>query len=242
MRRDENEAAGRDLLEKELKKFGLTVPFDEIAHMVGVKSIEDVFALIGSGDTTARTVAQKMLQKQVDADQALAPIPTIAPSPARPIDPKGIQVRGVEGLLTRLAKCCNPIVGEAIVGFVTRGKGITIHRADCRTILNERDRQRLMEVSWGSGQQKQQGYTVPVRIEAWDRVGLWRDITSVMADNGINIEEVHQVPTRKPDRAILMTRLMVTSVGQLTSILDKLNRLPDVIEARRENSGTAVSA
>ena len=241
LRRDENEAAGRDLLEKELKKFGLTVPFDEIAQVAGFKTIDDVFAQIGSGDTTARTVAQKVLQRQVDQQAALAPIPQIAPPHERKSDPKGIQVRGVDGVLTRLGRCCNPIIGEPIVGFVTRGKGITIHRADCRMIVNERDRARLVEVTWGRSQ-KQQGYTVPVRIEAWDRVGLWRDITSAMADNGINIEEVQQVPTRKPDRAILLTRLTIQSVSQLTMILDKLNRLPDVIEARRENGVAAISA
>ena len=240
MRRDENEAAGRDLLEKELKKFGLEVSFDSIAQSVGVKTIEDVFALIGSGDTTARTVAQKLLQQQTTHEQELAPLPEVAPAPERKADSKGIQVRGVDGVLTRLAKCCSPIVGESIVGYVTRGKGITIHRADCRTILHERETERLVEVTWGRSQ-KQQGFAVPVRIEAWDRVGLWRDITSVMADNGINIEEVHQVPTRKPERAILMTLLTINSIPQLTMILDKLNRLPDVIEARRENAA-ALSA
>ncbi|KAB8143838.1 bifunctional (p)ppGpp synthetase/guanosine-3',5'-bis(diphosphate) 3'-pyrophosphohydrolase [Chloroflexia bacterium SDU3-3] len=241
MRRDENETAGRDLLEKELKKFGLSVPFDQIAQIVGSKTIEDVFALIGSGDTTARAVGQKVLQQQAAQAADLAQIPQVAPAPERRADPKGIQVRGADGVLTRLAKCCNPIIGEPIVGYVTRGKGITIHRADCHTILNERDQARLVEVTWGGGP-KQQGFSVPVRIEAWDRVGLWRDITSVMADNGINIEEVRQVPTRKPDRAILMTLLTICSIPQLTMIIDKLNRLPDVIEARRENSGAVPAA
>jgi len=118
---------------------------------------------------------------------------------------------------------------------VTRGKGVTIHRADCRTVLNERDRARLVEVTWGSSNPPN-GYPVPVRIEAWDRVGLWRDISGAVADAGINISEVQQVPTRKPGRAVLMATLQIQSISQLSSIIDKLNRLPDVIEARREQS------
>jgi guanosine-3',5'-bis(diphosphate) 3'-pyrophosphohydrolase len=242
LHRDENEAAGRDLLEKELKRLGMNVPFEEIAQIAGVKSIEDLFAQIGSGDTTARTVAQKILSQRAKVeDAALANIPQVAPQPERKTDPKGISVRGVDDVLTRLAKCCNPVIGEPIVGFVTRGKGITVHRADCRQVINERDRARLVEVTWGEAS-PQQGYPVHVRIEAWDRVGLWRDISGAVADAGINIQEVQQVPTRKPDRAILMTKLLIQSISQLSTILDKLNRLPDVIEARREQSGITPSA
>jgi GTP pyrophosphokinase len=242
LHRDENVTAGRDLLEKELKRLGMSVPFEEIAQIAGVKTIEDLFAQIGSGDTTARTVAQKILsQRARSEDAALADIPQVAPQPDRTTDPKGISVRGVDGVLTRLAKCCNPVIGEPIVGFVTRGKGITVHRADCRQVINERDRARLVEVTWGEAS-PQQGYPVHVRIEAWDRVGLWRDISGTVADAGINIQEVQQVPTRKPDRAVLMTTLLIQSIAQLSTILDKLNRLPDVIEARREQSGLTPSA
>jgi GTP diphosphokinase / guanosine-3',5'-bis(diphosphate) 3'-diphosphatase len=241
LNRAENETAGRDLLEKELKRLGLSVPFEEIAEIAGVKAIDDLFAQIGAGDTTPRAVAQKILTQRGKQEEELADIPQIAPPPERTTDAKGIQVRGVDGVLTRLAKCCNPVVGEPIVGFVTRGKGITVHRADCRTIINERDRARLVEVTWGEAS-PQQGYPVVVWIEAWDRVGLWRDISGTVADAGINIHEVQQVPTRKPDRAVLMTTLLIQSLSQLAAILDKLNRLPDVIEARREQSGLAHTA
>jgi guanosine-3',5'-bis(diphosphate) 3'-pyrophosphohydrolase len=111
LQRDENEAAGRDLLEKELKRLGLSVPFEEIAQICNVKSIEDLFAQIGSGDTTARHVAQKVLAQRTRVEDDLSEIPQVTPQPERTTDPKGIQVRGVDGLLTRLAKCCNPVVG-----------------------------------------------------------------------------------------------------------------------------------
>jgi GTP pyrophosphokinase len=123
---------------------------------------------------------------------------------------------------------------------VTRGRGVTIHRADCRAVLNEPDQARLVDVAWGESRQ-QQGYPVPVRIEAWDRVGLWRDITSAVADADINIERVDQLQIRKEGRAILMVILTIHSIAELTTILDKLNRLPDVIIAHREHSGVSPS-
>jgi GTP pyrophosphokinase len=241
LQRDENEAAGRDLLQQELKRLGLSVPFEEIAQLCNAKTIEDLFAQIGSGDTTARAVAQKVLAQRtrIAEEDELSTLPQLAPT-ERPSSPQGIQVRGMDGLLTRLARCCNPVPGEPIVGYVTRGKGVTIHRIDCRTVLNERDRARLVDVTWGTEHQ-QHASPVPVRIEAWDRVGLWRDISGAVADAGINITEVQQVPTRKPGRAVLMATLQVQSAAQLAGIIDKLNRLPDVIEARREQGGVAVA-
>jgi guanosine-3',5'-bis(diphosphate) 3'-pyrophosphohydrolase len=237
-RREENEAAGRDMLEKELKRLGLNAPFDQIAQLYGLKDIQDLFAQIGSGDLSARAVVQKVLAQEVKEEPALADLPQVTPQPERRATEKGIRVRGVDGVMTRLAKCCNPVAGEPIVGYVTRGRGVTIHRADCRAILNEPDQARLVDVAWGEARQ-QQGYPVPVRIEAWDRVGLWRDITNAVADADINIERVDQLQIRKDGRAVLMVILTIHSIAELTTILDKLNRLPDVIIAHRENSGAA---
>lgn len=240
LERGDNIAAGRDLLEKELKRLALNVSFDEIAHICGEKSIDDLFELIGSGETTARTVAHKVAQREIPhVDTPLPSIPQISSSPSK-ARKTGIQVRGVDNVLTRLARCCNPVEGEPIVGYITRGKGITVHRADCRTIINERDRNRLIDVTWGN--EAPQGYEVPIRIESWDRVGLWRDISSTIADAGINIESLQQAQTRKAGRTVLITRLTIQSISQLTLILDKLNRVPDVIDARRENNAAGISA
>jgi GTP pyrophosphokinase len=240
LQRDENEAAGRDLLQQELKRLGLSVPFEEIAQLCNAKTIEDLFAQVGSGDTIAREVAEQVLAQrtQVAEENELSALPQLAPAVEPLTSSQDLQVRGMDGHLPRLAKCCNPVPGEPIVGYVTRDKGVTIHRPDCRTILNRHDRDRLLEVSWGQAPATS-GSPVPVRIEAWDRVGLWRDISGTVADAGINITEVQQVPTRKPGRAVLMATLQIQSIAQLAGIIDKLNRLPDVIEARRERSGMA---
>ncbi len=234
--RDENVSAGRDLLEKELKRHGLNLSFESLVDIAGARSVEDLFNHIGSGEITARTVAQRALAQQVDQHQPqVDTLPLDLPK--MPVTSRGqqvgVQVSGVGAIYNRLAKCCNPVVGEPVVGFVTRGRGVTVHKADCRTIVNERDRNRLIDVTWGGQQAK--GYAVPVRIESWDRVGLWRDISNVIADAGINIEKVEQGQTRRAGRTVLHVVMTIQSITQLSSILDKLNRVTDVIEARRES-------
>lgn len=240
--REENIAAGRDLLEKEMKRLSLKVAFDEIVTIwgSGIRTVPELFHEIGNGTLTARQVAQQVAQKvfasRTEPTDLLAQIPNSAPPPPRS-EPGAVRVREFGSILTRFAKCCNPIVGDQIVGFVTRGKGVTVHRADCRTIINESDRNRLIDVSWGD--QNPKGYPVLIRVESWDRVGLWRDISAAIADADINIVSVQQGKTRRPGRTILHMEVLVQSLNQLTSILDKLNRIADVIEARRENHAAA---
>lgn len=239
--REENIAAGRDLLDKELKRLGLTVSFEEIASANGFKSPDDLFLHIGSGELTARQAAQKLLSQRKDVEEPLAALPPVSPPQSRKPAQSVVLVRGEDDVYTRLARCCNPVQGEPIIGYVTQGKGISVHRADCHNILNERHPERLIEVGWANTR-AEQSYPVPVRIEAWDRVGLWRDITNIIADAGINIRDVQQLPNKHHGRATLLTTVMVESLSQLTMLLDKLNRIPDVIEARRESGAYSSTA
>ena len=242
LNRDANIDAGRDMLEHELKKLGLTTAFDEVAGVNGFKEVDDLFYAIGIGDKNPRELLRRVIrahQEQkaaVDGD-ALSNLPAFAPRPME--TPKvGIQVRGANDIYTRLAKCCNPVEGDPVVGYVTRGKGLTIHRADCYNIVNERNKERLMEVTWGQNDESQR-YPVPVRIEAWDRVGLWRDVADAIADAGVNINGVQMLDNRRQDRATLIATVMVDSLAQLSDILDRLNRVRDVIEARRDKVSAA---
>jgi GTP pyrophosphokinase len=240
--RDENVTAGRDLLEKELKRLGLTISFEALADQIAVHSVDEMFALIGSGELTARGIAQKVLAQQVEQRPTVEdPPPEIQPAGLQPRrQVLGIQVIGVGSVQNRLARCCNPVVGEPIVGYVTRGRGITVHRAECRTIVNEHDRDRLIDVNWGGQQPK--GYSVPVRVESWDRVGLWRDVSAIIADEGVNIEKLEQGKSGRAGRAVLHVTITIQTVQQLSALLDKLNRIPDVIEARRESAGGVAKA
>jgi GTP pyrophosphokinase len=191
---------------------------------------------IGNGELSARMLAQKILSTQMRDDEPIDP-----PMPSTPskntLDNADIRVRGLDGMLTRMARCCSPVVGESIAGYVTRGRGVTVHRADCHNILNEPDTNRIVAVTWG-GSVPKLGFLVPLQIESWDRVGLWRDISSTIADASINIDVVEQVPTRRANISMLRVIVRIQSVEQLTRLIDRLNRLPDVIEARRDMSGS----
>jgi GTP diphosphokinase / guanosine-3',5'-bis(diphosphate) 3'-diphosphatase len=230
LQRDENVSAGRHLLEKEMKRLGLIMAFDDICSLWGALSVEDLLASIGSGEPTARQIVQKVLAQRQGTHDDLSQIPQITPVSSE--KPSNIQICGTGTILNRIAKCCNPVPGEPIVGYVTRGRGVTIHREDCRMVLNGNTNERIVDVSWGDASDAQ-GYPVPIRVESWDRVGLWRDITTTIANAGINIHELHQTEMRD-GRVVLSMFLKIQSIKQLTEILDKLNRISNVIEARRE--------
>ncbi len=209
-----------------------------MATINGFKEVDDLFYAIGIGDQHPRELLRKVIK--VQSEQAPPEPDTLLNLPAVPPRPKetpkiGIQVRGANDIYKRLAKCCNPVEGDPVVGYVTRGKGLTIHRSDCYNIINERHPERLMDVAWGKPDESQR-YPVPVRIEAWDRVGLWRDVADTIANAGVSINGVQQIENKHGDRATLIATLMVDSLSQLSTLLDKLNRVRDVIEARRDRS------
>jgi GTP pyrophosphokinase len=141
-------------------------------------------------------------------------------------------VRGVGDLLTNLAHCCNPLPGDNIVGYITRGRGVTIHRRDCPNILRMNDRERLIEVDWGT--EVTETHPVKVRVEAYDRQGLLRDIAAVVADEAINMSAA-SVATRKKDHMATMTvTLEIADIDQLSRVLARLEQLSNVVEARRQ--------
>ncbi len=227
-------AEGRELLEKELHKLGFEQRnFEEMAKFFNFKNADDFLEALGHEDISLSTIGVKLLE----AERAKSPPApeSPAPAPALPKAPEAtITVEGVGNLLQRLARCCNPLPGDDVVGFITRGRGITIHRRDCRNVLNmDAGKERLIAVDL---RQAQQGvYPVLVQVEAFDRAGLMRDISSVVAEEGVNMRAANAIGGK--DRiAIITATLEIASAGQLTRILNKIDRLPNVIEARRVTS------
>ena len=141
-------------------------------------------------------------------------------------------VRGVGNLLTRLARCCNPLPGDDIIGYVTCGRGVTIHRKDCLNILRREDTERFIEVDWGQG--IQQTYPVVIRVIAYDREGLLRDIAGVVADEKINMSAASVVTRKKENMATITATLEITDIAQLSRVLAKIDQLPNVLEAKRQ--------
>ena len=231
--RDENIAHGRESLERELRRLARTslgaVGQDrilEIARAYKFDNLDDFYAAVGYGAIGAPQVVSRLGV----VDDAQLALPPTAP-PTSPSRQGGVRVNGVGDLMVRFGKCCHPIPGDPIIGFITRGKGVTVHLKNCQTVLGERETARLIEVEWEG--QVQQTYPISVRIEAYDRTGLVADITQVVAENKVNIMSANVSVT--PDRtATVRATLEVASVAQLARVMSRLEQLKDVISVQRD--------
>jgi len=229
--RTENIARGREQLEKELKRLGVNhdQSYESIAKLFGFDKLDDFLAAIGCGDINAQQIATKVLQAQREEHEEELKLPEVAPPP---LSTPGIMVRGVGNLLTRLARCCNPLPGDDIIGYVTRGRGVTIHRKDCLNVLRREDTERFIEVDWG--QSIQQTYPVVIRVIAYDREGLLRDIAGVVADEKINMSAANVATRKKENMATITATLEIADIAQLSRVLAKIDQLPNVLEAKRQ--------
>lgn len=233
--REENIAFGRDQLRRELKRLSLeNISYEEIAALFDYPTLDDFFAAIGFGDLNSQRVVAKVLQvlrhEEVFKQQEKI---TVAATP------DGIRVKGVGQVFVQLAQCCNPTPDdpEPIVGFVTRGRGVTIHRWGCPQILrrtNSGEAERLIEVDWGHGEDRV--YPVVIKVRAWDREGLLRDIATVVSEDKINMRAVTSALAQQTNLATITATLEITAISQLISILAKIERLPNVIEVTRQTS------
>jgi guanosine-3',5'-bis(diphosphate) 3'-pyrophosphohydrolase len=231
--RDENIAHGRDSLERELRRLARTslgaVGQDrvlEIARAYKFDNLDDFYAAVGYGAVGAQQVVSRL---GVVDDGQLA-LPPTSPPPTTSHQ-GGVRVKGVGDLLVRFGKCCHPIPGDPIIGFITRGKGVTVHLRSCQTIIRERETARLIEVEWES--QLQQTYPISIRLEAYDRTGLLSDISQVVAENKVNIVAANVAVS--PDRTTTVkATLEVASVAQLARVMGHLEQLKDVISVQRD--------
>ncbi len=229
--RGENISQGKETLERELRRLGLDMrPEDIHKHFPRYAKVEDMLAAIGYGAISSQLIASRI------GDAGAKEVLSASPHVAKPKSPLRLDVMGVGDLLTNLAPCCKPVNGDEIIGYVTRGRGITVHRADCPNVQNRNDPERLVQVSWGT----KSGETFPVgiRVKAWDRVGLLKDVSTVLADERVNILFVQT--TTNDDRTVdLSVTIEVENVGQLSRILNKIESVPAVDEVRRDTSGSA---
>jgi guanosine-3',5'-bis(diphosphate) 3'-pyrophosphohydrolase len=224
-----NIAQGRDILDKELKQLGASsTSYEALAQMFGFEDVEDFLAAIGQGDVNSQQIATKIIEAERKNQPEPAALPVVAPPVPRPTS-TALSVKGAAGLLTNIARCCNPLPGDAIIGYITRGRGVTIHKRDCTNVLRSREPERLIEVDWGMSQET---YPVMVKITAYDRGGLLRDIAAVVAGEDISMSSV-SVSTQKSIATFFAT-LEIASIDQLTQMLAKIDRIPNVIEVQRQ--------
>jgi guanosine-3',5'-bis(diphosphate) 3'-pyrophosphohydrolase len=228
--REQNVTQGKEILEHEIQRLGLA-ELDEN----GLKSLaqnfqrnpEELYNAIGCGDLTIGRVVNKLLEAKESDD-----ILVVVPATSEAVPSEAVTVLGLKGLLTAMARCCNPTPGDEIIGYITRGHGATIHRQDCPNILRIKDRERLVKVSWGENVRT---YPVPIRIRAFDRQGLMGDITTLLNSESVNIVDV-QVGVSK-NLADLRLVIEVRDINQLSRMLARIENLPNVLEAQRVRAG-----
>ncbi|TMC39922.1 MAG: bifunctional (p)ppGpp synthetase/guanosine-3',5'-bis(diphosphate) 3'-pyrophosphohydrolase [Chloroflexi bacterium] len=234
--REENVAKGHDLLDKELHRMHRVSLADlpenklqEIASLHRFATVDDFMAAIGYGDLSPHAVVMRMalnLDSPGGDLRTIPLIPQVQPSPR-------VLVRGEKGILTTIATCCQPVPGDAIIGYTTRGKGVTVHRADCINAVNAQDSSRVVPVDWEADATHL--YPVAIKIEAFDRQGLMRDIATVVAENRVNMSalEVHVYDDKT---AVVSTTVEIDSLAQLSRLMEKLEGVKDVHTVAREAS------
>lgn len=228
--RSQSIETGKQLWDKELKRLGISLPnVDKVARQFNYSSSDDFFFALGCGGISPSEVALKL---SADFEP---PSKTVEISPPGKISPSSVRVLGVGDLFTRLASCCHPLPGDEIIGYITQGRGITVHRRDCPNIINEVEKERLINVNWGDVEQV---YPATIQVDAWDRVGLVRDISAIIAEEGINITDVNM--TSHDDNIILLYfTLEIKSTAKLSRLMSKIYSVWNVINVVRKGEVSA---
>jgi len=234
--KEKNALAGKPILDKELHRQGIKdVDIHKLAKHYNYKTDEDLYAGIGAGDLRLHQVGNAA-RHMVEPQSADVPQPKlIAKKQNRKKSTKGkeIIVQGVDNLLSTIAGCCKPVPGDEISGFISRTRGVVIHRSDCSHILEAQhdNFERLIEVEWG---ESKEFYTVDVVIQAYDRQGLLRDITTLLANNSVGVIALNTNSKRINDMLIeIFLQIEVPGTDKLGEILNSLHRLPNVSEVKR---------
>jgi GTP diphosphokinase / guanosine-3',5'-bis(diphosphate) 3'-diphosphatase len=237
-RREENIQKGREQLDKEFRRLRQQALGSlkeerllELAEDFKYSTTDDFLAALGYGDVSARGAVLRYSDRE-SPDQAsetmVLGIPLVS---ASPVANGHVRVHGMTDMLTTLAQCCKPLAGDSIRGYITRGKGVTVHRADCVNVRNAADPDRIVEVEWERG--NSQVYPVNIKIEAWDRTGLLRDIAAVIAESKINLSGA-DVQVYDDRTAVISTIVEIANLTQLSRLLERLEGVRDVHTVARE--------
>jgi GTP pyrophosphokinase len=238
--RDENIQRGREMLEKELDRLSTELSPEVLGKLFNYDKLDDFLAAIGYGDINSQQIAQRVLEYERREQARLNHYQSVYTTPGkdgRRKAPEGLVVQGVEGLLTTLGRCCHPVPGDSIVGYVTKGRGVTIHRTDCpnmTVIITKSHGSRLVDVQWVT--KPDLTYPVKIQISAYDRAGLVADVAGLVANEHVNMRHVEALTGQKDNLAIINAELEITDVAQLMRILTKIDRLPNIMDVRRKMS------
>lgn len=233
--RDKNVIDGKALVAAEFKRLSLkNIDLDALAAKLNLKSGEDLFANVGAGELKITQVVNA-LNNYLDMSAATEEhaLARVIRDGDHAYGAPGINIYGVGNLMAHIAKCCKPVPGESIVGYVTLGRGVTIHSRNCGHLeqLGKQSRDRFIQVSWGNGETK--CYPVDIHISSFDRRGLLKDITEILAKCNVNITAMNTLSNSRNSTADMKITLEVSGIEQLSQVLAKINQLPNIIEVNR---------
>jgi len=232
--KDQHLRQGREILERELSRLNVRdVATDTIAAQLKQRNADALCVALGAGDLTAASIATALQHlRGVDQPKILRRRKTSRQKPAKP---KGLEVSGVGDLMCNFARCCRPVPPEAIVGYITQGRGVSIHRQDCGNFLglNQRNPERVMEVNWGSSDSAT--YPVELTLRAYDRSGLIRDISTILADESVNVTDLSSHTDKRTLETVMDLSVEIRDLPTLSTTIARLEQLPNVISVRRKS-------
>ncbi|WP_413308547.1 bifunctional (p)ppGpp synthetase/guanosine-3',5'-bis(diphosphate) 3'-pyrophosphohydrolase [Bacillus sp. 1P10SD] len=244
-RRDENVDKGKELVEKEIRNMEFDIKeiltpdnLKKVAEKFNFSNEEDMYAAVGYNGVTALQVANRLTEKwrkKRDKEQSASIANAITDLKAFPSTKKresGVRVQGIDNLLIRLSRCCNPVPGDEIVGFITKGRGVSVHRSDCTNIDSNDAQSRLIPVEWESSLNDRKEYNVDIEISGYDRRGLLNEVLQAVNETKTNISAV----TGKSDRNKMATIIMsiaIHNVSHLQKVVDRIKQIPDIYSVRR---------
>lgn len=228
---DRNKQEGQELLDKELKTLGIkTERLHDVTLAFNFKRLDDFLAALGRGDIKLGQVLSRLTPtEQVEEEPRF-----IKPQTKPAMSGSDLRIEGVGNLLTHMARCCQPVPGDQVVGYITLGRGVSIHRQDCPNIIHasEKQRQRFLQVSWGSALRDH--YVVDILIKAFDRPGLLRDITSLLSNERAHVYALQTQTNKQENRMYLTLTVEIDGLTALSKLLNKLGQIPNILEARRQ--------
>ncbi len=228
--REQNLTQGKAILDREMRRLGLTdYNLEVLAKGFDYRTVDDLYVGVGCGDISLGHIVNKLSEEEKEDNNFLNLRPTL---PQKSANNNAVAVLGLKNILTVYAKCCKPAPGDEIVGYITRGRGATIHRQDCPNMLRMKDRERVVKVSWG---EPQNTFPIEIQIKAYDRQGLMGDISTLLNDENINLKDIKLNVTH--NLAYLHLVVEISDIAQLSRVLTKIENLPNVMEAYRFKPG-----
>ncbi len=232
--REANLVTGLAMYERELKRLDAgNIPVEDLLGEFGSQTRDEFLVALALGEISPKQVA-RVVEKRLNPETEPRPEPPPVSGRAAPQQaPGSLRIAGVGNLLTQLAHCCQPLPGDAVCGFITRGHGITVHRADCNALarLRERDADRVIEVEWG--QAPERAYRVDIEVQGYDRKGLQKDVTATISNSNVDIIASSSRMLEASAEVRMNYTLRIADFVQLSGLLSRIDALPNVIDARR---------